>query len=42
MIYNLLQPHTGALSAYHASFAAAALAGLLPLTCLHTLKEKQA
>ena len=41
MIYNLLQPHTGALSAYHASFAAAALAGLLPLSCLHTLKEKR-
>ena len=42
MIFNLLQPHTGALAAYHASFAAAALAGLLPLTCLHTLKENQA
>lgn len=42
MIFNLLQPHTGALLAYHASFAAAALAGLLPLTCLHTLKEKHA
>ncbi|MDN5505128.1 MAG: MFS transporter [Comamonas sp.] len=42
MIFNLLQPHIGALSAYHASFAAAALAGLLPLSCLHTLKEKQA
>lgn len=42
MIYNLLQPLTGALSAYHASFAAAALAGLLPLSCLHTLKEKHA
>ncbi|MDR0216868.1 MAG: MFS transporter [Comamonas sp.] len=40
MIFNLLQPHTGALLAYHASFAAAALTGLLPLTCLHTLKEK--
>lgn len=40
MIFNLLQPQLGALSAYHASFAAAALAGLLPLTCLHTLKEK--
>ena len=42
MIFNLLQPHTSALAAYHASFAAAALAGLLPLTCLHTLKEKHA
>ena len=40
MIFNLLQSHTGALAAYHASFAVAALAGLLPLTCLHTLKEK--
>lgn len=42
MIFNLLQSHTGALAAYHASFAAAALAGLLPLTCLHTLKERHA
>lgn len=42
MIYNLLQPHTGALEAYHASFAVAALVGLLPLTCLHTLRKSQA
>ena len=41
MIFNLLQPHTGALSAYHASFAVAALVGLLPLTCLHTLRKSQ-
>ncbi|WP_304349363.1 MFS transporter [Comamonas testosteroni] len=41
MIFNLLQPHTGALAAYHASFAVAALVGLLPLTCLHTLKKSQ-
>ncbi|WP_231879647.1 MFS transporter [Comamonas thiooxydans] len=39
MIFNLLQPHTGALPAYQASFAVAALVGLLPLTCLHTLKK---
>ena len=39
MIFNLLQPHASALAAYHASFAVAALAGLLPLTCLHTLKR---
>lgn len=41
MIFNLLQPHTGALAAYHASFAVAALVGLLPLTCLHSLKKSQ-
>ena len=41
MVFQLLQPHTGALGAYHSSFAVAALAGLLPLTCLHTLKERR-